>query len=119
MATERHKIRMRLEIIDHYGGACACCGETRYEFLTVDHVNNDGAKHRRETKMGAGICYWLKKNNFPEGFQILCMNCNWAKSRYGECPHMRERRQAAGFVCEPMAPWEAVRASLAPQTPPG
>ena len=30
---------------------------------------------------------WIKKNNFPKGFQILCHNCNVAKGIYGECPH--------------------------------
>src|SRR5712671_6871126 len=24
-----------------YGGVCACCGEWRTPFLTIDHVNND------------------------------------------------------------------------------
>jgi hypothetical protein len=107
MATEKHKIKVRLEVLNHYGAVCACCGELRYEFLTIDHVNNDGAKHRRETKMGAGICYWLKKNNYPDGFQVLCMNCNWAKSRYGGCPHKRENMQDAGLFCETPS-WQEV-----------
>jgi hypothetical protein len=59
-------------------------------FLTVDHINNDGAEHRR--KIGAGICslyWWLKKNHFPDGFQILCYNCNGARARNnGVCPHL-------------------------------
>ena len=33
---------------------------------------------------------WLEKNGFPSGFQTLCHNCNWAKSR-GGCPHQRKR----------------------------
>jgi len=28
----------------------------------------------------------LKENN-PEKYQILCLNCNFAKFRYGVCPH--------------------------------
>ena len=31
--------------------------------------------------------YWLEKNNFPSGFQILCWNCNFAKGSLGKCPH--------------------------------
>src|SRR5262252_4538483 len=37
----------RLEMIAAYGGECACCGETEPVFLTLDHVNGDGAAHRR------------------------------------------------------------------------
>jgi hypothetical protein len=29
----------------------------------------------------------LVKNNFPNDFQTLCMNCNWGKRYYGICPH--------------------------------
>ena len=74
----------------HYGGyQCACCGETEPKFLTIDHINNDGAKHRREIGRGGDQIYsWLKEHNYPKGFQILCMNCNWGKARNkGVCPH--------------------------------
>ena len=33
---------------------------------------------------------WLKKNNFPPGFQVLCGSCNFAKGKYGSCPHTWE-----------------------------
>jgi len=78
----------RLEAMVHYGGnppQCKCCGESKIEFLSFDHINGGGSKHR---KSGIGnISYWLVKNKFPEGFQILCHNCNQAKSYYGKCPH--------------------------------
>ena len=32
-----------------YGGACACCGEREFRFLTLDHIENNGSKLRRET----------------------------------------------------------------------
>ena len=54
--------------------------------LTVDHINNDGVAHRKKIKK-RNIYQWLTKNNFPEGFQTLCMNCNFAKGIYGKCPH--------------------------------
>lgn len=80
-------------ILDHYGNKCACCGEIIYEFLTVDHINNDGAEHRRKLgnigKSGRLFYDWIIKNNFPPIFQILCWNCNWAKWRYGTCPHKK------------------------------
>ncbi|HEC64216.1 MAG TPA: hypothetical protein ENI23_02860 [bacterium] len=81
--------KLRKEIIDHYGGKCACCGETVLVFLTVDHINNDGAKHRKEIGDGHVIYRWIKRNNFPiDMFQILCYNCNVGRARNnGVCPH--------------------------------
>lgn len=95
--AERAKERgreARQAILDHYGHVCACCGETEEIFLTLDHVNEDGAAHRqslapnspRRSISGKWVYYWIIQNGFPGGFQILCMNCNWAKSR-GGCPH--------------------------------
>jgi hypothetical protein len=44
----------------------------------MDHINNDGAEQRR--KLGQlNLVHWVIKNNFPDGFQILCRNCNWLK----------------------------------------
>jgi hypothetical protein len=75
-------------VLAHYNNCCACCGEATKEFLTIDHINNDGADHRRE--VGRKICAWLIRNNFPPGFQVLCANCNHAKAYYGQCPHRRQ-----------------------------
>lgn len=81
---------LRHSAILAYGGyECACCGETEPKFLTLDHVNNDGAQHRKEIgNRGAGIFKWLRDNEYPTGFQILCMNCNHGKAlNKGICPH--------------------------------
>lgn len=88
---------LRREVFSAYGGMkCNCCGETEETFLTLDHVNNDGAAHRRELTGRTGkvsgapssTYRWLKKNNYPSGFQVLCMNCNFSKARNGGvCAH--------------------------------
>jgi hypothetical protein len=83
------RLRNRWKVLNHYGGdspvcACANCHEKNFEFLTVDHINGDGAEHRRTVKH---IYTWLIKNRFPFGFQVLCMNCNLARGVYGYCPH--------------------------------
>ncbi len=81
---------LKAEVLKKYGGKCKCCGESEPVFLAIDHVNNEGAGHRR--KDGRKIHAWLKRNGFPEGFQVLCHNCNWAK-RFGPCPHtLRSKR---------------------------
>jgi len=82
--------RLRQAALGAYGGACTCCGEATYEWLTIDHVNGDGAEHRRE--IGRGNLYrWLKRHDYPDGFRVLCWNCNCARGYYGFCPH-EERR---------------------------
>jgi hypothetical protein len=81
----------RLAAISHYSNgtnACACCSESTIEFLVIDHVNGGGNKHRKEIGKGSSaIALWLRRNNYPNGFQILCHNCNQAKGSYGKCPH--------------------------------
>jgi hypothetical protein len=89
---------LKLAAFDAYGGRkCSCCGEDRLLLLTIDHVNNDGNKHRREMfkkpvgkrRPGGTLLYsWLKANNYPPGFQVLCWNCNMGKHlNGGVCPH--------------------------------
>lgn len=91
--------KIRTEAIAAYGGRCACCGETTPEFLSFDHIHNDGAAHRRElgrTKGSGNMAWWLKRNGFPKGrIQLLCMNCNWAKGKYGVCPHATRKVEVA------------------------
>jgi hypothetical protein len=67
----------------HYGHKCAYCQESREIFLSIDHINNDGGKHRREDKV-ENIYVWLRQNSYPVGFQTACFNCNMAKGIYGE-----------------------------------
>jgi hypothetical protein len=85
---------IRLRCIEAYGGECSCCGETEFVFLVIDHVNGGGAEHRRQIGAGNALCQWLIKNNFPDGFQVLCWNCNYAKHRLGVCPHQRAKEVA-------------------------
>jgi hypothetical protein len=49
--AKRWRIGIREDVIAAYGGRCACCGEFERDFLTLDHVNNDGAEHRRSNAL--------------------------------------------------------------------
>ena len=82
--------------IDYYGGKCFCCGENGLAFLTIDHMEENGAEHRRQiapnfkgTVPGGEHFYrWLENNGWPNGFQTACFNCNIAKHwNNGICPH--------------------------------
>lgn len=84
--------KVRLEVLSHYSNSeikCACCGDTHIKFMTLDHIFGEGNKHRREIKR-TNIWYWARKNKYPTIFQVLCHNCNYAKS-HGGCPHKNNK----------------------------
>ena len=86
--TKNDRIRNKIQAINAYGGKCTCCGESEISVLNIDHVNNDGAEHRREIGLGSCRLYqWLKHHNYPDGYQVLCANCNTSKAILGECFH--------------------------------
>lgn len=70
-----------------YGNHCVCCGETERAFLTFDHIHGGGRKERAALKIRTSMVYALRKLGFPKTLQILCWNCNAAKSYRGGCPH--------------------------------
>ena len=78
---------------------CNCCGLNEYlDFLALDHII--GKKQMDSIPELVAIGYssklvtkelfsWIIDNNFPDGFQILCHNCNFAKGyprNNGKCP---------------------------------
>jgi hypothetical protein len=91
-AFHSHRIKtynktLKLAAFYAYGGPkCVCCGESHELLLTIDHINGGGSRHRKDTNNA--IYKWLKDNNYPEGFQVLCWNCNMGKHlNGGVCPH--------------------------------
>jgi hypothetical protein len=80
--------KIRDAVLNYYGNQCACCPESERVFLEIDHINNNGAAHRKE--IGNLLTEFLYKNKFPLGYQTLCRNCNWAKYVLGTCPHQNK-----------------------------
>jgi hypothetical protein len=90
--TKRNQDRCRSEVFAAYGGyKCNCCGECEPMFLSIDHIDNNGAEERKSglySGSGIGFYQWLRKSGFPLGYQVLCMNCNTGKHKNGGvCPH--------------------------------
>ena len=86
--------RTKAETFIMYGGHfCQCCGEQEFNFLSLDHIANNGAAERKELGYsGTGHAFYrrLKKLGFPSGYQVLCMNCNFGKRMNGGvCPHKK------------------------------
>lgn len=88
-----YRVDSRKKALKAYGGEypeCACCGESIEKFLTIDHIGGGRKQHRSDTGKqigGGGLYIWLAKHNYPTGFRVLCMNCNWGIGMYGNCPH--------------------------------
>jgi len=76
--------QLRMKVLGHYSNGalkCAHCGEVDLEVLCLDHINGRGNQQRRETgkSNGNGFYRWIITNSYPEGFQVLCANCNIRK----------------------------------------
>lgn len=77
-AKERKK-QIKIEVLTYYGmGECKClmCGYETLAALTLDHINDDGYN---ESRSGHELYQYLRKTNFPTGYQTLCMNCQYIK----------------------------------------
>lgn len=95
-ATKRYSAAIRNEVLTHYSFGkplCRCCGTDEPCYLTVDHVDDDGAEHRRREKGSTngnrltGMYRKIILGGFVERLQVLCWNCQWAKRlNGGRCP---------------------------------
>ena len=91
LLRRRYWKKLRGQVLEAYGAWCHCFKETREEFLATDHLDDSKPK-----MVGTALYTWLRQNDFPEGFQILCHNCNQAKAWYGYCPHWNEESTEQG-----------------------
>ena len=71
---------IKREVLSHYGDCCACCGTT--EDLSIDHAYGGGNAHRRKLGVSPGTQFylWLRDNDYPAGYQVLCKSCNSSKN---------------------------------------
>jgi hypothetical protein len=83
---------------------CRCCDlNSHNDFLSIDHI---AGKRQMDSelklrKLGytskfttTQLLSWITQNGFPEGFQILCHSCNFAKGmkkNKNKCPHEKQR----------------------------
>ena len=91
-----HQVRIRkyhrekIEILKKYSGqipCCNCCGETKYEFLTLDHII---PKKNAKEITGTNLYSKLRKIKAQRNiYQVLCYNCNMGKRVNEFCPHKK------------------------------
>lgn len=93
---KEYRKKIRFEVIQKYGGACKCCGEANLAFLTIDHINKNGAQERKElygANSGQSFPWFLKlrREDIRTDLQVLCYNCNNASYVFGVCPHEQRK----------------------------
>jgi len=80
--------RLKLKVMQHYSGKQIpeCSNPfgqhkdpyTDIRALSIDHINGGGNRHLQALGFGRSRFYrWLKRNNYPSGFRVLCMNCQF------------------------------------------
>ena len=83
-AHKRYNHSLKAQVMCAYANGkpvcmCPCgCRISKLKWLTIHHINHDGAKHRKRIGISSGYAFylWLKKNNYPPGFATVCYNCN-------------------------------------------
>jgi len=106
----KHKLRRdnsRMNVLVGYSkrhsnsniACCNCCGKNSHtEFLAIDHVLGQKqmdsvpelVKIGYSSKLEDYFLYeWIIDNDFPDGLQILCHNCNQSKenTKHNSCIH--------------------------------
>lgn len=85
---KKHYKVLREKVIANLGGKCACCGESEYIKLSIDHINGGGLKEKKE--LSSYMKYFrklIKQKDILDYYQCLCYNCNYCKGFYGKCWH--------------------------------
>ena len=79
---------LRLAALQHYSSdplnpSCAYCEENDWRILTFDHIEEfSSTKPNRERTFsdgGIGLVMRLIRERWPDGFQVLCFNCQFRK----------------------------------------
>lgn len=95
-ACKEERKKLKMEVLTHYSNGIPKCANiynfhkeeiTDIRCLQIDHIK--GRNTKLPFRSGGDLYHWLKRNNYPKGYQVLCCNCNWIK-RYEnkECGYM-------------------------------
>lgn len=96
---ERQRL-LKIKVLTHYGknGELKCCWPgcevDDNDCLTLDHINNDGAKQRKKFSgnehegTGPAYNYFIVRSGFPKDLQTLCANHQLKKET------LRKRKKA-------------------------
>jgi len=100
---KKYNYNIKKEVLTHYCSGdkphCVCCGYDELEGLTIDHVYGRKNIPADEAKLDGGkLRSLLKKKNYPKDYQVLCFNCNAAKSDKDTCPGLHPKHQPSSKI---------------------
>lgn len=86
----RYIRKLKVDVMTVYSKGkpnCSCCNYDNMDGLSIDHII--GRKQQGHTREfgSTQLHQYLKRERFPKEFQVLCINCNSAKGKLGQCPH--------------------------------
>jgi hypothetical protein len=96
-----YRERCKIDVLKHYSGGepkCKICGIMDVDVLCLDHIENDGAEHRKSAGIsgrgttGMNTYEVIKRDGLPKGIQVLCANCNLKKEINRKREHRLENR---------------------------
>lgn len=84
----RYRARLKFSVLYHYSGTnppqCADPEHihdtpfTIIDGLSLEHLNGGGTQHYKRLGVGSsGMYQWVEKNGYPEGYAVLCLNCQF------------------------------------------
>ena len=82
---KRWRLNRKIKVLTYYGNSdkpeCVRCGFDDIRALSIDHIDGGGTQERLKnpTMKGQSVYYYLLKVKYPEGYQTLCMNCQFIK----------------------------------------
>jgi len=83
-------LKLKEEVFSHYSKGlpkCNCCGIDTLDVLSLDHIHGrKNAKHKKDLG-GHELYTWVRQNEYPLDFQVLCMMCNSDKKDKDNCIH--------------------------------
>lgn len=90
-AAARRRVReINESVFKLFGNHCITCGETEFEFLTIDHIFCDRASERSASSLTWKRDLLAGRKDLAR-YQLLCRNCNEAKQRLDPSNLLKER----------------------------
>ncbi len=80
-----YRAKIKAAVLSYYGNGvarCVMCGFDNVDALSIDHIHGGGRRHKDSLGMtvkggGDEFYRWLIKQDYPDGFRTLCMNCQF------------------------------------------
>jgi hypothetical protein len=85
-----------------FGRCCKCCRENYFKFLVFDYIGKGDLDHKKQFKSAEAFYQWVVEDDTADQrVMLMCMNCSWARNKFGECPHDKEEFYETKDVIEP------------------